>query len=183
MEKKKTKRIAKSGLEVILSWTAAERIWHPKTQRWFLTSAAVILFFIFIMVRIEWYIGIVAMVCFMIMWFIQGYLEPIELEHKITNKGIYTNSRLFSWSDITYFWFAEKEEQLILHIDFPQEKTQPRLTLLVPDDLEFEVFNVLIDRVKYGDPQEIEYMFFSSFIYGKYVPVSRYILDVDQPEE
>ncbi len=184
-EKQKPKISSKKlrpNLEVLAAWTAPERIWHPKSQQWFLTSAAIILFFVFILVRIEWYIGIIALLAFMIMWFIQGYMAPLEVEHKITSKGIYTNKKLYSWQDITYFWFAEKDDQIILHVDFPKESTYHRLTMLIPTEMEFDLFNILIDYAKYGEPAEVEYMFFSKYIYGEYYPISRYILDLDQPE-
>lgn len=173
----------RQNIKTLIKWTAPERIWKPKTQTWYLLSALVILLVIFVFVRLQAYVPILAMIAFMVVWFIQGYMQPSELTHKITNRGIYAHGTLHDWNDITYFWMARKQDQLLLHVDFPKDVSKQRLTMLVPDSIEFELFNTLIEYIKYGAPNEVEYTFVSPYIYGQYVPVSRFIPDLDQPEE
>lgn len=173
----------KQAVNVLLKWTAPDRIWQPRSKQWYLLSALAILLVIFVFVRQGWYIAILAMIAFMMLWFLQAYREPLEVEHRITNKGIFTANVLFHWENITYFWMATVNDQLLLYLDFSKESNQPRITMLVPPELEYEIFNILIDYVKYGEPTQVEYTFFSSFIYGEYIPISRYIPDLDQPGE
>jgi hypothetical protein len=172
----------KEGVKVLLSWTAPERLWQPKDRQWYLISAICILLPVFIAVRMGAWIMIIALIAFTMLWFIQGYLQPWDVEHKVTTKGIFTHNTLYAWDQIGQFWLARKQGQLLLHIDFPKESNRVRLTLLVPNELEQTLFNELIDHVKYADEAAAGHNFISRPVYGQYLPISNFIADLDQPE-
>jgi hypothetical protein len=167
------------GTEVLLSWEAAERIWRPKTRLWYLSYAAIILFLMLVSARLGYYIVIVALVAFMLLWFVQGTIAPWIIKHKITNRGLFSQGFLVRWEEMACFWFATKEGQTLLYIDFPKTAKEPRMTILVPAGLEYEIFHLLHQQIPYGEESQVEYNFLSRMIYGTYQPLSRFIPDLD----
>lgn len=174
------------GVQVSFTWSAAERIWVPKTKVWYLSCAAVALALILfsILSRYPSYqfiiLGILAIVGLL---FAQAAIPPHVLEHKVTSKGIYTYDGLYTWKEIGRFWFAVKKGQYLLHLDFPPVLRQPRITLLVEKKYMQRIFDLLIDHVNYGTPVEIEYNVFTKTLYGEYLPISHFIPDLDMPDE
>lgn len=173
------KMSVRKGIDVLLSWEAAERIWQPKSRVWYLTYAIIILFFIFVAVRLENYSMLIALVAFMMLWFMQGAMQPWIVKHMITDKGIYTQGTLFPWKEMRCFWFARKGDQVMMYIDFTKESRQPRFTLLVNEGLDEEIFEIMIQHIPYGTETEIEYNVFAKMIYGEYLLISKYIRDLD----
>ena len=155
----------RKGMNVLLSWEAAERIWKPKSRTWYLSYAILILTLILIAARMGYYIVIVALSAFLLLWFVQGTIAPWIIKHKLTSKGIYTNGYLIPWIDLKLFWFAKKGDQTLLYLDFSKEKGEPRATLLVPDGLDLEIFTIISEYLHYGNAIEVEYNLFSQFIY------------------
>ena len=169
----------RKAVDVLLSWEAAERIWRPKTQIWYLKYAILILVLIFVAARMGYYVAIVALCAFMVLWFLQGSIQPWILKHKLTTKGVFTNNTMISWSEIKCFWFAEKDNHTILYLDFPKDTEAPRLTLLVSEGLDQEIFDICSRYLTYGDLDIVEYNIFTQLIYGKYIPITRYVPDLD----
>lgn len=162
-------------------WQAPERIWEPKNKVWYLTSTAVILALILISAKLGYFILIVGLIAVLMLWFVQGTLAPWILQHKITSKGIYTSSRMLPWEQIEYFWFTKKWDRLLLHLLPVPDSEFTRLTLLVNDHDEFEIFSLLHAELKYGDQEQIGHNFIGQFIDGEYLPISLFLPDLDQP--
>lgn len=170
-------------LETLFSWRAPSRIWRPKTKVWYLSSAALVLAVMLFVVLSKypsypWLI--LMMIAFLALWFIHGTIPPIETEHRITNKGFYTYSILYTWDDIARFWLAKKENQHILYLDFPRHLREPRITILIDKEDLQEIFELMISHLKYSTPAEAEYNFVSRIIYGEYLPISQFLPDLDK---
>lgn len=176
----------KRSIETLFSWSAPSRIWKPKDKTWYLSSAAIILAVILFIVLSKypaypWLI--ICLIAFMILWFIQGSLAPDLLRHKITNKGIFTLETLYRWEDISHFWIARKDAQSLVYIDFWPQLRQPRLTLLIDQQYEDEIFDILISQTKYGTPAEAQYNVAAKWLYGTYQPISQYLPDLDTEDK
>ncbi len=171
----------KSAIRVLFSWVSPDRIWKPKTQVWYLVSALVIMLAILLAVKLEYYVFVIALLAFLMLWFIQGTLAPLEVKHQITNQGIYTFETFHRWDELAFFWFAERDEWRLLYFDFKPELKMQRLNLLVKKGDDDEIFNILITHLKYGEEHEVGYNLFAQLIYGTYLPITKYIPDLDTP--
>lgn len=170
-------------LEHLFSWRSPERIWEPKTRVWYLAYAAFFLLLILIFAKLGYIIIILGILAFMFLWFVQGTIAPLILEHEITNKGVITNSTLVQWEEMTQFWFAKKGKWLYLHMDFPQDAKKPRLTLLLTQEEAQIVFPLIFERLKYATDDSAGYNLLARSIYGVYIPVSGFLPDMDKPQK
>lgn len=173
----------RKAVDVLLAWEAAERIWKPKTRDWYLKYALIILIMIFVAARMGYYIAIVALCAFLVLWFLQGSLVPWILKHKLTTKGVFTNNVMIPWKELKCFWFARKQDQTLLYLDFPKDSETPRLTLLVPPGMDQEIYDICAHYLIYGDLDMVEYNIFTNLIYGRYIPLSNYVPDLDDPSQ
>lgn len=170
------------GISSWLSWQAPDRIWEPKSRMWYLWSALVVLLVILFAVLSQYPsypMLVIAMLMFLGLWFIQGNIAPRIVEHRLTNKGIYSREVLYHWVDLSGFWMARKNDHLVLYIDFIPQLNLPRQMFLVPAEIGQEVFDLIVTRVKYSNEREAQYNFISKLIYGEYLPISAFIADLD----
>lgn len=166
--------------KTLFSWSAAERMWKPKNKVWYLTSALVILIAIMVAAKLEYYIMIVALVAFLLLWFVQGTLEPWIITHSILTEGVFSHEELYEWKVIRHFWFGRKKDQIMLYIDFTDEAKEPRLTLLVNPGDDIKLFKILLPKSTYASADAAEYNILSRMLYGEYLPISHYLNDLDK---
>ena len=129
------------------------------------------------------YILIVAVLAFMLLWFVQATVPPQIVEHIITGLGIKSFGKLYKWSDIKVFWFAKKENVVHLNLDIlnedkPDALFRRRISLLLNDGDDKQIFDVLIKFIDYGNKDEIGFNIFAQLLYGHYIDIMTYL-----PEE
>lgn len=118
-------------LKVLYTWTSPERIFVARDKPWFLKISIVFLILILILAFMGQLVLIILCIALMMLIFALASFPPMEVTHEITNKGIRTIGKLYTWDQLTSFWFSRKYDFVILNIDtklnFPA-----RLLLLLP---------------------------------------------------
>lgn len=181
-EKAKKKSLPKPKIEVQFVWNSPEREWEPKDRVWYLKYAALFSVFILLSARLGFFIMILALIALMFLIFVQASIPPFISEHKLTSEGIITHGILIKWEQLKHFWYGRKRSgQWILYLDYKPAERQPRISLLINEEEAQEIFNVLIQKLKYANKLEADYNFIALFLYGEYIPVSNYLEDLDQP--
>jgi hypothetical protein len=168
-------------IDHLFSWVSPERIWEPKSKVWYLSYAAFFMLLILIFAKLGYIIIILGILAFMFLWFVQGTIPPYVIEHRITSKGIITNSALTQWEELSQFWFAKKGKWYVLHLDFPTEAKKPRLSLLLKQSETETVFPLVFKYVKYASSDSASYNLLARSIYGVYLPVDMFLPDLDKP--
>ncbi|MDQ6986168.1 MAG: hypothetical protein Q9M91_02455 [Candidatus Dojkabacteria bacterium] len=163
---------------VIYSWSSRERYWELKDRAWFVTYSFFFVILIAIAVMLNYILLAGAIISFVFLWFIQASIEPETVIHEITPLGIKTYDKLFKWKDIQHFWFSEKHGIRYVHLDVPDSSSSDRLkrfTLLVEERGDQDIFEVLIRNLDYADTESAGINIFSSFIHGRFLPISEYL--------
>ncbi len=118
-------------LKVLYTWTSPERIFVARDKPWFLKISIVFLIIILILAFMGQLVLIILCIALMMLIFALASFPPMEVTHEITNKGIRTIGKLYTWSELSSFWFSRKYDFAILNVDtklnFPA-----RLLLLLP---------------------------------------------------
>lgn len=168
-------------LQVLFRWTAPERIWEPKTRLWYVSYGALISVLILVAIKLGYPILVIGLIAFLFLWFVQGTIEPLILQHQVTTTGIISGGALYNFADVNTFWMAERQGFLMLYLDFDKSKRAPRATLLADMRDADRIFDLMIDKVKYANEDEAGYNIFAQWIYGKYIPITEFIADLDDP--
>jgi len=118
--------------KILLAWQSPSRIYH-KHSKDFYTSIGTILFLVcIILLFLKQFVLILAIISFGFFVYVLDNVKPDTLSHQITNKGIFTNNKLFYYPQLGRFWIQKEHGQSILYLEnligFP-----PRLFLLLND--------------------------------------------------
>jgi hypothetical protein len=136
--------------EVFLTWQAPEHSFHPKTKKWYLYAALVLL----AIIGYATYTNSPIMAITFILIGVVGYIylnkEPRIIEFKITSDGVLADRSLYEFDSIESFWiFYQPEHETFLslklknrftsfaHIPLPEgspEKIHAVLTRYLPEE-------------------------------------------------
>lgn len=157
---------------VLYKWNVPARIFRKKDNRWFVSVAFVILVFILLFAFLQDILPIFVLVALMFLVYLLGTVEPQEVTHEITNKGIYTADKLYKWSELKNFWFAQQQNWVKLYVDtilqFPG-----RLIMLVKSDEDQKLFDFLKKDLEYFVMENQSAM--SRVTDGDYIKLEKYL--------
>ncbi len=162
----------------LFTWESPERMWSPKTKQWYVSYSFFFVVIIGLLALVSEYVLIVAVVAFVFLWFIQGAIPPQIVEHTITTLGIRSFNKLFRWRNIKHFWFSEKENTKFLNLEVAEDENPnyvKRVSLIVNDGDDKEIFKILIQYLDYGEREEIGFNPLMRLIHGRHVEVSEYL--------
>lgn len=171
----------KDRYATLFTWQSRERYWTPKDRSWYVMYASFFVLLIAFAAILQEFILIIAIVAFVFLWFIQASIPPGILVHSVTKIGIKTFGKLFKWKQIRHFWFSEKHGVKYLHLELSEDLYEAlpykRLTMLCENDEDYQLFDLLIGEVDYGDKDEIGYSFLTAITNGKHIDLKEYMPD------
>ncbi|HUW21164.1 MAG TPA: hypothetical protein VMW41_00700 [Candidatus Bathyarchaeia archaeon] len=116
-EKIETERGVKR--ELLLTWKAPVRPFKKRNKEFYSTAVAIaFLFGVILFFLKEWFL-IIAIIALLFFVYILSTVPPEETEHQITNKGISTSGKNYSWDELGIFWFGEQWGEKVLNIRTP----------------------------------------------------------------
>lgn len=183
MQKKIAKTIldSRKPLEILYKWNAPERFFEKKETRWFVIVGIVALITIVLSALTNNFILIFAIISLVIVIYAVYTIPPREVEHQITNKGLYTLSTLHLWNSISYFWVSKRGGQYLLNMEYRKKNndTYYQRMILIMDEKDYKkIVELISNNVAYLGPESVSKGALSSFAEGKYIP----ILEILNPE-
>jgi hypothetical protein len=176
VQKKITKDIiaSKKPLEMLYTWKAPERYFEKKETRWFVIVASIALIIIIFSALTNNFILIFAIISLVIVVYALYTIPPREVEHQITNKGLYTLKTLHLWNAISYFWVSKRGNVFLLNIEYKKRITDvyyQRMIILAEEKDYKQIVTYMADHVPYLGPESISRNALSVFADGVYVPI------------
>lgn len=145
--------VIKEPMKVLLSWKAPSRPFKKHDREYFSTIGAIVFLLSIILLFIkEWLlIGVIIALAFLA--YVLASIEPEEIEHKITTRGIFTGKKLFEWPRLGRFWISGKWDHKLLHIEqFFGMPTQ--LIMLLAKTSGKQIKDVLEKYLIYEEPEK-----------------------------
>jgi hypothetical protein len=140
-------------LKVLLEWQSPSRLFKRLSREKFATIGAIVFLVAIILIFLkEWFL-IVVIVALVFFAYILASVQPEEITHQITNKGIVTGGKNYPWDQLISFWFEPKEDQEILFID-GAERFNFRLMILLGEKKNEELRKILAQYLPEEKPQK-----------------------------
>jgi len=165
---------AKSPLEVLCTWKAPERYFEKKETRWFVIVAGIALVVIILSALTNNFILIFAIISLVIVIYALYTIPPREVEHQVTNKGLYTLKTLYLWNNISYFWVCKRGKEYLLNIEYKKKLSDAyyqRMIILAGEKDYKQVVIYMSDHIAYLGPESVSKSAISVFAEGVYVPL------------
>jgi len=140
-------------LKILLEWKAPIRPFKKRDREYFTTIGAMVFLLAVILLFLKEWLLITVIVALAFYAYIMATVEPQEVDHKISNRGITTGGRSYAWNELGRFWFSEKWGQKILNIESPFHFPQ-RLTLLLGEVNQEKIKQILSERLLYEQPEK-----------------------------
>ena len=119
--------------KVLLTWKAPARPFKRRDREYYTTIGAIVFLTAVILLFLREWLLIAVMVSLAFVAYVLASVEPGDVEHTLTNKGIRTGGKLYPWDELARFWFSQKWGQKMLAVEvktgFPG-----RLLLLLGDE-------------------------------------------------
>jgi len=133
---------SQSTLQVLLSWKSPTRVFKKINREYITTISAILVLIGVILIFLkEWFL-IAVLLALGFFYFILSTIKPEETEHQITNQGVVTAGKAYSWDQLVRFWFEQKDDQKMLFID-AIDRINLRLMMLLSDKGEEQIRKVL----------------------------------------
>ena len=140
-------------LRVLVEWSSPSRVFKSLSREKFATIGAIVFLVAIILVFLqEWFLiaVIVALVFFV---YILSSVQPGQIIHQISNRGVVTGGKNYPWGQLISFWFEQKEGQEILFLD-GADRFNFRLMILLGEKKSEEVRKILAQHLPEENPQK-----------------------------
>jgi hypothetical protein len=103
-------------VETLLSWRAPSRP-HRKKNRSFYTTVAILIILIAMISLLAGERMLVAVLfALMFLVYVLNFIEPGEVEYKISTQGVTIENHFYHWQELNSFWFENKDGYSVMHI-------------------------------------------------------------------
>ncbi|MBI4033222.1 MAG: hypothetical protein HY377_01785, partial [Candidatus Blackburnbacteria bacterium] len=93
---------------VFLSWKAPVRPFKKRGKEFIATVIMIAFLTSVIFYFIEGVLPVIVIVALVFLVWVFSTFQPEEVEHKISNKGVFFAGKLYRWGDLIRFWFAKR---------------------------------------------------------------------------
>ena len=128
--------------EVLLSWEAPERPFKKRDREYYTTIGVIVFLVSIILFFAGQFLPIAVVVSFAFLSYVLASVPPDNTLHKVTNKGIRSGGKVYTWSNLGRFWFTTRFQQHILNIEH-NHAVFTKLIILLGDQDKEELARVL----------------------------------------
>ena len=140
-------------LKTLLVWLAPSRPFKKKSRDFFSTIGAIALLMVIILVFFQEWLLIMVIIAMTFAAYVLATIQPEEVKHRITNRGLVTGGKSYKWNELSRFWFEKKSGQEILYVE--TKLRLPRLLILLLGGADqAKIKNLLVDNLPLEKPEK-----------------------------
>lgn len=102
--------------KVLLSWKALSRPYRKKDRSYYTTVAILVTLISLIAFVFGERLLIGALLALAFVVYVLNFVEPEEIEYKLTSQGITIGEHFYHWNELDSFWIKEKDGFKILYV-------------------------------------------------------------------
>jgi hypothetical protein len=140
-------------MKVLISWRSPSRIFKRLSRERFATIGAIVFLVAIILVFLQEWFLIAVIISLAFFSYILSHIQPEEIEHQITNKGVTTGGKSYVWDQLLGFWFEQQEGQSVLMVD-GSDRFPFRLLLLLGEKKKEDIQKILTAYLPEEKPEK-----------------------------
>jgi hypothetical protein len=161
-------------LRTILTWKAPERVYTQRGRRWYVTVAFISVIIIAYAALTGNYLLILSLIALLSLMYAMNIIPPKIVEHEITNKGLKTMDRIYTWNKIEGFWVSEREGHKMLNVNLFDEGVS-KMILLLDEKQAPQIVTEMVKWVDYINPGGTRQDIISRYTDGKHLPLTDFL--------
>lgn len=132
----------------IVSWKSSERVFKPRSKKYFTKVALFGLAAILFAIAFGEFFLVGVIIALVFVTYVLATSAPEVIEHKVTNMGIISGGRAFLWEELDSFWFDKRGDDRLLvvqtNLHFPT-----RLIILLATVSERTLLDILEKHIHF----------------------------------
>lgn len=127
--------------EMILEWQAPNRPFKKRNRQYYTTIAIIVFLISLILFFAGQFLPIAVVMAVGFLSYVLSAVPPEMIVNQFTTYGVRTDGQLYHWEELGRFWYGERFDQKLLHIEVNRFPNQ--LTLLLGNQTEEALTAVL----------------------------------------
>jgi hypothetical protein len=145
--------IPSKELKILYTWKAPSRSFKRRDKEFWTTVISIVFLVGLILFFVkEWFL-IAAIISLTFVYYVLSTVEPEEVEHKITNRGLIYAGQTYAYENISQFWFSEKNDQKVINFELVGGGLVGRITLMIGSGEQGKIKEILL---KYLIEEEVK---------------------------
>lgn len=128
---------------IYLTWEAPSRLFKKRDKEFFRNIGAIVFFLLVILIFAREFPLILAVIAVSFLVYVFSTVQPENVKHILSNKGVETGGRDYKWSDLKLFWFDEQWGQK--YVTLVTEVENLRVIMLLGDQ-DSEAIKEILNR-------------------------------------
>ena len=148
-----TERVVVGGIpqrEILYKWNSPQRYFKKLNMRIYVIALACIIALFIMLILLGQYALMAAIAAVMFLVYVVGTIPPVKVPHIITNLAIETAGGVYEWEKMDTYWFAQRDNQVVLYVDMNMSFPGRLIMLVGPEDVK-KTHGVLSKVVPYRD--------------------------------
>lgn len=141
------------ALKVLVTWRSPSRLFKRLSRERFATIGSIVFLVAIILVFLQEWFLIAVIISLVFFSYVLSRIQPEEIEHQITNKGITTGGKSYVWDQLVRFWFEEQGNQGVLLVD-GSDRFPFRLLLLLSEKNKEDIKKILAAYLPEEKPEK-----------------------------
>lgn len=98
----------------LFGWNAPARPFKRRNRQFWVTIIAIAAMAGLVLFFAEGYMPVILIIALIFLFYVMNTVEPEEIKHEITNKGIKTGGKITGWEVLSRFWFSRRFDSTLL---------------------------------------------------------------------
>ena len=135
--------VKEKDIVTFFKWVAPSRSFKKRDKEYFINLGVLVFFISLIFLFFQEFIVIITIWVLFGILYIFSTIEPDQVSHRITDRGVEFAGYEYKWRDLTSFYFSKKNNVNILYLN--TKKTLPgRIYLIISSEIDHEkIYDVL----------------------------------------
>lgn len=101
----------------LIAWVAPARTFKRRDRQFYVTTISIAALVCLILFLAEGAMPVILIISVIFLYYVLSTVPPENIEYKITNKGIKIDKTTTPWEVLGRFWFGQRHDSEILHIE------------------------------------------------------------------
>jgi hypothetical protein len=135
--------------EVLYSWGAPVRPFKRRNKEFFTTVLTVACLVALILFFIDGFFPVLVIIAIVFLIYVLSTIQPDDVEHQITNRGINFGGTKTYWDDLVRFWFTTRFGSELLVLD--SKRIISRIEMVINPEEKEKIQKILEDYIPFEE--------------------------------
>jgi len=148
---------SREEIKTLVSWKSPLRVFKKRDPKHFANLILVVFLICLVLIFFKEFLLVGVVLALVFVAYVTSHIEPPELEHRITTRGLTSGGRTYLWEELKEFWFTKKDGRTVLNID-TKLRFPSRLFVVLDEEKAEEIRRFLSKYLPFREKPKITWL-------------------------